>query len=274
MGQRKRRLQAFKAEHPICCYCAKAPTETIDHLPNRDCFVGRAFPEGFEFPACSTCNSKSRQAEQIVAIYLALLARDGFPPEERNLTEKAIALKNNFPQLIPDLNLSANQKRRAFEYHDIGYLESQTFAESPVIGINPDVWFAFDFVNLKLLSALYYLHMEAPLPHSHFVALRCVPTTKKNSFDEISPMVNALPNFKRGQRRNTNLGTQFEYKWARTGSNDKQGFAYVCVLRQCMLLYGAAIEEVTNPDMEMTSAGEIWAEINQKLPVWLDAISS
>jgi hypothetical protein len=67
-GQAKRTLGAFKLAHPRCCFCGgSSDTETTDHVPNRAFFRGRDWPDGYEFPSCRGCNTKSRLTELIVS---------------------------------------------------------------------------------------------------------------------------------------------------------------------------------------------------------------
>jgi hypothetical protein len=41
-------IEAFKAEHPFCCFCGgQAPTEQIDHVPPCSIFDDRIWPEGY-----------------------------------------------------------------------------------------------------------------------------------------------------------------------------------------------------------------------------------
>lgn len=269
MGQRKRRLEQFKSRNPVCCFCGTAATETVDHIPNRDCFFHRQAPEEFEFPACQTCNAKTRSVEQVAAFYLTLMARDGFPAEETDLKRRAIALRNNFPRFLPNMNLSANEKRKAFGYHDKRFQSSATFAEAPVIGIDREVWFALNCLSLKLLCALYYRHMSEPMPQGFFVAANSEVTTKQGVFDEMAPMLNSLPNFHVGQRRNTSLGQQFEYRWAATSPTDTRGFAYIASLRQAVVMTGVCIEKPTVPESELVTLQTRWANIDEQMTSWL-----
>jgi hypothetical protein len=64
MGTSRLKRQRFFAEHPHCCFCGgmKLAT-TIDHVPNRACFLGRYGPETFEFPACDACQRSTRLDE-------------------------------------------------------------------------------------------------------------------------------------------------------------------------------------------------------------------
>lgn len=47
----KKRKQEFLKQHPVCFNCGTAAATTEDHVPSRECFVDRHWPEGFVFPA-------------------------------------------------------------------------------------------------------------------------------------------------------------------------------------------------------------------------------
>lgn len=68
MGQKAIRRAKFFAEHPYCIFCGgAAPATTIEHCPPRGMFHDRAWPDGFEFPACEACNEGSSDADLLVA---------------------------------------------------------------------------------------------------------------------------------------------------------------------------------------------------------------
>jgi len=69
MGDRARRRREFLKKHPLCCFCGgTTPATTIDHVPSRQLFNNKGWPEGYEFPACELCNGAARDAEQVVAM--------------------------------------------------------------------------------------------------------------------------------------------------------------------------------------------------------------
>lgn len=67
MSKKSKRLQAFLAEHPLCCYCG-APAVTLDHVPSTQMFRRQDRPKGLEVPACRRCNGLTGRAEQLAAL--------------------------------------------------------------------------------------------------------------------------------------------------------------------------------------------------------------
>ncbi len=87
----------FLEQHPVCCFCGNSPSVEIDHLPSRACFDNRAYPDGFEFPACRACNESTSAAEQVVALFTRALANpDALPiPDEIGRYMAGIANNNS-----------------------------------------------------------------------------------------------------------------------------------------------------------------------------------
>jgi hypothetical protein len=78
----------------MCCFCGgENPTETRDHVPNRAFFRARDWPEGYEFPSCAGCNSKTSLTELVVSA----LARSEPASTEQDLRE-VIALYAQWAQ--------------------------------------------------------------------------------------------------------------------------------------------------------------------------------
>jgi len=75
MGQGKKKKQRFFKEHSNCCFCGGvSKATTIDHVPPRAPFHGRAAPEGFEFPACERCQFSTSKDEIAFSFMVAISA--------------------------------------------------------------------------------------------------------------------------------------------------------------------------------------------------------
>src|SRR5258708_8632371 len=69
MGQSKRKVADVVAMSRACIFCGGlSPTTTVDHRPARSFFDRRAWPEGYDFPACHPCNQASKDAEHKLAV--------------------------------------------------------------------------------------------------------------------------------------------------------------------------------------------------------------
>src|SRR6185437_15712623 len=82
-GQAKQKQYSraqFLLRHPRCAYCGGVAT-TTDHCPPRSFFLGRVWPETYEFPACGPCNAEGRGDEQILAVLVRVGLSDMTPLE-------------------------------------------------------------------------------------------------------------------------------------------------------------------------------------------------
>jgi len=63
----------FIKANPICIFCGgSTPSTTKEHCPPRAMFQHRQWPEGFEFPACDTCNGGTRDDDLLIAMLARL----------------------------------------------------------------------------------------------------------------------------------------------------------------------------------------------------------
>jgi hypothetical protein len=63
------RKNAFFSAHPVCIFCGGGEkATTIEHCPPRAMFQFRDWPEGFEFPACESCNHGTADHDLIISL--------------------------------------------------------------------------------------------------------------------------------------------------------------------------------------------------------------
>ena len=122
---RRMRRRVFLAKHPTCIFCGgETPATTEDHVPSRQLFHGRNWPEEFIFPACQRCNADTRHEEQVVAM-LARLYPDAETEEKRKEMERIIkAVDSNYPEVLVEMQPSSHQVR--------GFLRLRTHKTIPL----------------------------------------------------------------------------------------------------------------------------------------------
>ena len=106
-----KRLRAFLAEHPMCCFCGgEVPATSIDHVPSRQMFSLRRRPKGLEFPACETCNKATAGHEQVAAM-LARVYPDPVSKDEQDEVKRIMrSVKRQQPLLFAELAPSWRQQ--------------------------------------------------------------------------------------------------------------------------------------------------------------------
>lgn len=163
MGQRKVRRQAFFSVHPRCCFCGgNTPATTEDHWPPRSMFRGRAWPDGFVFPACVSCNEVSRVTEKL----LGLLLHGSHQDEDRTQFQRIVAsVKREFPGLIEEMLPSGpNEIRRVLRQKGIQRPRSVLLDQIPLIKLELSTWKPhFDLFARKMMLALHYQFFGKPL---------------------------------------------------------------------------------------------------------------
>lgn len=199
-------------------------------------FKGREGPEGYEFPACRPCNNGTGQLEQVVALTFAL-GENNTRNHDRVLLSRLIeGVKNNTPHLLPDINLSANQKRKLMAEFGLRPLHGETYADQPLALVHPKVRDMQDQFARKLTCALYYKHAGSILPAEQRILTACFPMFQGQA--EIENFLTLFPALELTGRSNVNIGEQFAYKWGRSADGELFGFLAQFGSSHCV--FGAA----------------------------------
>ncbi len=154
--------EQYLQHNPFCCYCGAQAT-TTDHIPSRAYFLRRDWPEGFEFPACETCNDETRIDEQVVAFLLNLRLINSSPAIEELLSKLAKAITNNAPEIMLEWRVnvptSVSGRKRAFR-EAFGPLGDELRREQyGMIDIGPLTKQRVSRFITKLGKTLFYKHI-------------------------------------------------------------------------------------------------------------------
>lgn len=247
MGVSKNRRDALKRDHPICYFCATAPTEVPDHVPSRQCFKGRVGPEGFEFPACDRCNQMSAQLEQVFALYLTLADHSDDAVDDTTLHKLFRGVANNNPDLLPVMKMTAREARRHYKGKGLTLPAGMTFSEAPIAELPPGNQAVFHAFSRRLTCALYYKEVGHPLPLDFKIATGWVQTIDPSARALEKAVVDFLPEVTLTNRRNTNIGEQFLYRW---GYRAEGIFAFAGQLRASFYIIGAAVSPALSVDAD------------------------
>ena len=255
MGQRKKRREAFLAAHPICCFCGgDRSASTIDHVPNRASFMSRQGPEGYEFPACEVCQSATR-LDEIAFSFLVYLTRG----EDRHDTEQfrrlLSGIQNNLPELMPDLRLSANEKRRGLAKLGLEKPHGIAFSDLPLAGIPSGYQERIERYVQKIILALYYKLVGKIA--SKEMRLFASWTTGQDrrmddvvaSWSEITPVVEI------GRRTNVNIGDAFRVRV--NYSEEMQAFVVVGQFQRGLIFFGSCLEKNVAERTSPTGSSEV-----------------
>jgi hypothetical protein len=239
MEDRANKLARFKAEHPVCYFCATAATETIDHVPSRECFADRVGPEGYEFPACARCNHGSGKIEQAVALYLLLANHEERDPSSKQMKRLLLGVRNNTPELMPAFEMNARAARKFFKQANRTLAPGKTFAETPLLQVPEGFRSAFDLFARRLTCALYYREVGTPLPLDYFIAVAWIHWENPVAADVARRGRELFPQLTLTNRRNTNIGEQFTYLWGHKPTDNL--FGYIAQFSKSFLVMGGVV---------------------------------
>jgi hypothetical protein len=239
MGAGRRRRAEFFSKHRHCCFCGGRERATEeDHVPARAIFDERKWPEGYNFPACESCNRITRQDEKVVAFLSRLgpTKDDQYTPIQRaEILDCMDAMNRDYPDAVRSMNLSANDMRRHLRERGIGRPPGMSLKDIPIFSIaRPEFVVPIRNFGIKLFCALHYKHAELIVPSNSEIGIRFLSNMQTNVLsEEIFKVLGGRPTMVRSKNE---LDDQFHYIFAVTA--DKSTSAYLCKFRESFLLMG------------------------------------
>lgn len=218
---KKARLAALKVSDPVCCHCGVRATGSLDHAPARICFKGRIGPEGYEVPACEPCNFAVRKTENVIALWIRMSDRTPENFSETDLDALISSVKNNAPECLPGMGLSANQKRRALQERGQRLEPGETYADAAVADIPAPVQSHMELFARKMISALFYRETRKFLGHNHALVLTWFQAGSPASTLSSQRASEWFGDLIIGKRQNTDIRRQFVYRY---GYHPAHGF--------------------------------------------------
>jgi len=209
------RTQQFLSDHPVCCFCGgEAPSEEEDHIPGRDFFKGRHWPEGYSFPACKDCNASTRHDEMLVNVFSRALPLEDSEEQAAEFKRVLTGLKNNFPHILAALQPRANEVRAIIKALGVQRLPGQFLSEMPFLSADHDaVQVSLGRYGLKLGCALFYKHLARLLPKEAGVLVKW-QTNVRLSLDGLPEGLVSLTGVPGMLNRGKSiLNDQFQYRY-------------------------------------------------------------
>lgn len=259
MGAQRSKRQRFLAEHQTCCFCGgRERATTIDHVPGRACFLGRAFPEGFEFPACDRCQNASRTDELAFAFMVRMCDANDANYDEAESNKAISGLANNLRHLLPNPFLGSNDKRRAWRSMGLEIPSGELAADLPVVEIDPAFHAHVLRYARKLALALYYKEKGRIAPPDHRVMTAWTQLTNRRGMNSLRGFLEITPRITVGRRTNLEFGDRFQYRWDESDVPDLMA-ALVTFGKGVVL--GAAVAEPKAATAVGESKGWVWVRV-------------
>jgi len=242
MGDKKRRLDRFFAEHPKCCFCAgDRIASTVDHQPGRVFFKGREWPEGFSFPACAQCNAVSRESERILAVLIHGHAGD---LDRTKYQMNLRSVSRDYPKEIAELVTTVREKRNFLKNKGLVSPPGVALDDLPMIKMGKDFWEPhFETLARKLLLALHYQCFARPLSRQGALWYY-VHTNADFAAGEFPAEVLEIANRLATPVRNKKLlHEQFLVRW--NVVDDQSGGVFLAQLQRMLTITGITTENLS-----------------------------
>ncbi len=230
MGDARRQTMRFLAEHPTCCFCGgDTPASTRDHVPNRAAFPKRIGPEGYEFPACNSCQNHLRSEEQFFAFFVRMSDRDNTNYDNKTSERLISGIANNLPSLLPNPHLGPSEKRKALRNFGLKKPTNVPLVKVPMVALPRKTDTVIRAVGVKLALALFYKHLQKCAGEQYWITADWTQTADRRTMSQWVEISQELGVVEIGNRRNTNLGNLFRYRWAKQSSTESSDiFAAIC----------------------------------------------
>jgi hypothetical protein len=216
MGEANRKAKrhaAFLRERPQCIYCGAAAT-TVEHCPARCIFVGRLWPETYEFPACQLCNDEGRLDEQAIAVLVRMKIEDPQNAIERDEWKRlGRGVFNNQPDLVREWQSTTRNDLRRVLRDTFGETGDQMRREGwGAAHMGPLTQAVLDRFMIRLSKALYYHHNKTIF--EGVVYTRHISLLDRDATPEFfAHILSGAPTVADTKRGNRQLKDQFIYRF-------------------------------------------------------------
>jgi hypothetical protein len=214
MGNASRRRKSLLQQHPYCIFCGgNVKATTIEHCPPRAMFQNRQWPEKFEFPCCSPCNSGTSNEDQIVAMISRF---DPMYVDEGESVKYMTGVHNNNPGLLAKMMPSNVEARRSNRELGIRPGPGQTHQDIAGVKISPDVDAAIGKFAAKLSKGIFFLELSKVFPSRGCLALKMFTNFEiirdgdPEVLDLLKGIAGSEPTLARSR---SELNDQFRYKF-------------------------------------------------------------
>lgn len=205
-NRKSRKLRNIVANESRCIYCDRRPS-TIEHMPPRNMFVGKARPSGLEFAACNSCNSGTTGADLVASFLARVSPENGHLDLFREGMHWASTIDQKAPGFRAEL-LRTDKQRRVLTRTRAGILV-------PAISINADGPITTGYLAAfggKLGMALYREHIGEPLPQDGRVHVMHFLNAGLNE-DQAQAMLAMLPLHDTLKQGKFTVPEQFAYRY-------------------------------------------------------------
>lgn len=216
MGASARHRREFLKANPLCAFCGGSTVATtIEHCPPRSMFQYRKWPEGFEFPACETCNHGTADHDLLIAMLARMDPFEEKGNKDGKLEGYMMMANKQYPGMFEKMRMSASEARR--KNREIGLQPTQglTHQETGAVKVPREMHDAVCALAYKLAKGIFYREAGEVFPDEGCLLLNwftnadIIRNGKYVVFDLLKELGGHAPP---PQRTGQYLNDQFEYK--------------------------------------------------------------
>lgn len=245
-----------------CIFCGgSVVATTVDHYPPRAVFHDNRWPEGYVFPACAGCNSRSREADNWAGFLSMMDPNIDWPDNElEKNVKRLVSLDRISSGLIKELfGGTAIEKKSMARRLKMKREPGQTFADLPVVRVPAVAHEWMDVFAPKLTKALHFEHTRR-IPPSNAGLHYWWYTNASQLEGKIPQIINSDFGFPNVQRANVDLSGQFNYRYQ--VSNDGDMGLFVIGFRFAFMIIAVITFDPTVTDRVIRKARAVVEEDN------------
>lgn len=213
MSESQRKKLKLKEGNYQCIFCGGTKrANTIDHVPPKIIFRNKAWPEGFEFPACEECNNGTSDDDLVVGL-LARMTRD-----DSSIIGILKNIKGQHPHLIAEmLDISEAEAKIAAEKFHMEKPEGMTYKQLGIVNVTETMNLAVQTLASKLSKAVYFKLKDKIFPSNGKILFNWFTNAQLLEHGKIHVLA-GLSHFRftteELKRSNTSLHDQFDYRYS------------------------------------------------------------
>lgn len=245
MATRSQQRTEFLSANPWCAFCGgKEPATTVEHCPPKSLFHFKNWPEGFEFPACLSCNADSADQDAVIAMLARIHADELKGNADNRLVGLMLNINKQFPGVIGRMMPSHIEARRRNRKFGIKPGPGQLHQDVAPVNVPEEIQRAVGTFAGKLSKAAYYREAGQIFPTEGSILLRWftnIELLRRDEyplFEHFKFLAGTSPQLTRGGKY---LNDQFEFKLSL--SEDRHVFLLQSRVGESfgMVLFGSTI---------------------------------
>ena len=208
-----------------CIFCGGTePATTKEHCPPRALFQFKAWPEGFEFPACDSCNGGTSDDDALVALLGRLDPFKSQGDKDGRMSGLLRNAKNQHPGLLSQmLSMTAIEARKAARALGIKPPSGMTYQQTGIVKVTEHMDKAVRTLAGKLSKSIFFLETGNVFPAEGSILFHWFTNADLYRYGT-PPGLEAFANIEsrvpRIVRNRQDLTDQFDYRYSLSAAND------------------------------------------------------